>query len=177
MQNYAIGPCCCGSGTIFDHCCGPFLQGKAHAETPEQLMRSRYSAFVLKAHQYILNTQTKAVDPDVTLASLEASQQGVSWLNLEVRDSGITQTTSVGVSTPSVDEQQTGFVEFAATYQQGGRLYKLSEHSRFITQQGLWFYSEGKILPDSGRFKLSGNSPCVCGSGKKYKKCCALKTG
>src|SRR4029453_13356634 len=41
--------CPCLSGEVFGDCCGPFLAGEADAPTAVQLMRSRYTAFVVGA--------------------------------------------------------------------------------------------------------------------------------
>lgn len=49
-----------------------------------------------------------------------------------------------------------GIVEFAA-YFAGGQ----------------WFYVDGELLPPVAVAKVGRNDPCPCGSGKKYKKCCA----
>ena len=39
--------CPCGSGTPYDACCGVLHRGERQAATPEELMRSRYSAYAL----------------------------------------------------------------------------------------------------------------------------------
>ncbi|HSG62441.1 MAG TPA: SEC-C metal-binding domain-containing protein, partial [Pseudomonadales bacterium] len=47
--------CPCGSNKPFAKCCDRFLSGAQHAKTPEQLMRSRFSAFFLGGYgQYLL---------------------------------------------------------------------------------------------------------------------------
>jgi SEC-C motif-containing protein len=38
--------CHCGKGDSFETCCGPFLKGDKSASSAEELMRTRYSAFV-----------------------------------------------------------------------------------------------------------------------------------
>ena len=45
MKNEELCPC--QSGKIYGECCGPVLEGKVKAETAEQLMRARYSAYVI----------------------------------------------------------------------------------------------------------------------------------
>jgi SEC-C motif-containing protein len=45
--------CPCGSGRRLDDCCGHYHRGAA-APTAEALMRSRYSAYVLKNSPYQL---------------------------------------------------------------------------------------------------------------------------
>ena len=36
--------CPCGSGGAYAECCEPIITGAREADTPEQLMRARYSA-------------------------------------------------------------------------------------------------------------------------------------
>jgi SEC-C motif-containing protein len=48
--------CYCGSQKSYNDCCFPFLSGKLIPETPEQLMRSRYSAFCIKNIEYLIST-------------------------------------------------------------------------------------------------------------------------
>ena len=51
MQN-----CPCGMEKPYEKCCGPFIKGDALPQTPEALMRSRYTAFTKTEVDYILNT-------------------------------------------------------------------------------------------------------------------------
>ena len=59
-------PCPCDSGQTYVDCCGAWhlglLQG-LHAPTPEALMRSRYSAYVLGLIDYLLATWHPATAP------------------------------------------------------------------------------------------------------------------
>ena len=50
------GNCPCLSGEQYADCCGRFHRGEAEAPTAEQLMRSRYSAFVVLDAGYLLRT-------------------------------------------------------------------------------------------------------------------------
>ena len=70
--------CPCGTGLPYDGCCGPLHAGDAPAATAEQLMRSRYSAFVLGDAGYLLATwhprtrpATLDLDPDVRWTGLD----------------------------------------------------------------------------------------------------------
>ena len=49
------GPCPCGGGE-YSRCCGPLHRQERRAETAEQLMRSRYSAFAKGEVDYLLHT-------------------------------------------------------------------------------------------------------------------------
>ncbi|MFN2350207.1 MAG: YchJ family protein, partial [Thioalkalivibrio sp.] len=76
------GDCPCGSGKNYAACCGRHHGGEALPETAEQLMRSRYSAYVLGDEAYLLRTWHSSTRPD----SLGLDTR-VKWLGLKIRDS------------------------------------------------------------------------------------------
>ncbi|HJN99342.1 MAG TPA: YchJ family metal-binding protein, partial [Nitrospinaceae bacterium] len=73
---------------------------------------------------------------------------------------------------------------FVAHYTENGEEKTLQEVSRFIREDGKWYYCEhesriisSKPTSSSEPFtrdqpKVGRNDPCSCGSNKKYKKCC-----
>jgi len=146
--------CPCGSGLAYGECCGPFLSGIASPESAASLMRSRYTAFCLKDAAYVLKTWHPSKRPGI----LDFSGDETVWRGLSVlRHEGGGAFDSEGI------------VEFVASYQQGGKLLRLHETSRFLREAGEWRYVDGDIHPEA---KSGRNDPCSCGSGKKYKKCC-----
>ena len=64
------------------------------------------------------------------------------------------------------DADNIGFVSFVARFTEGGKIGAIIERSRFLKENGQWYYIDG-TRPQFGR-----NDPCPCGSGKKFKKCC-----
>jgi SEC-C motif-containing protein len=54
MTNHSS--CSCQSGTPYTQCCQPLHTGQVKALKAEQLMRSRYSAFVLGKIEYLIAT-------------------------------------------------------------------------------------------------------------------------
>ncbi|AMC37030.1 YchJ family protein [Janthinobacterium sp. B9-8] len=118
--------CPCESGRIYAKCCAPFHQGAA-AETAEQLMRSRYSAFVLNLHAYLLATWHSSTRP-ATLGD----EEPVRWIGLKIKDA---QTQALHAE-----------VEFIARYKVGGKAWKLHERSRFVFEEGRWYYIDGDML-------------------------------
>ena len=86
-------------------------------------MRSRYSAYVLGLREYLLVTWHDSTRPQV----LEM-EPATRWLGLDVKQHVVT-----GVDTAEV--------EFVARYRiGGGSAVRLQEHSRFVWEQGRWFY-------------------------------------
>lgn len=89
-------------------------------------MRSRYSAFVLAREPYLLSTWHSSTRPE----SLEA-EPGLKWLGLQVK-----QHTVTGADTSEV--------EFVARYRtSSGKAERLHERSRFVREEGRWFYVDG----------------------------------
>ena len=118
--------CPCG-GDSLAHCCGPFISGAQHAASAEQLMRSRYSAYVLGEENYLSETWHKDSRPDETV-----TDKSLQWLGLEVRQSS--------------QESDAATVEFVARCRVQGRGQRLHEISRFVREDGRWFYVDGNIL-------------------------------
>jgi len=153
--------CVCGSGLKFSDCCESVINGSRPAATAEELMRSRYTANVLRKSRYLLDCWHDATRPE----GLDSSTLP-QWVRLEIVDTLDGKTT---------DDK--GIVEFKATCLQKKGFAVLHERSRFVRQDGKWFYVDGDILMNrelhSGA--IGRNTTCPCGSGRKYKKCCLRK--
>lgn len=152
--------CPCGSGRSLEDCCGPIIAG-APAPTPEALMRSRYSAFVLGELDHVDRTHAPEIREDFNRAEAERSVEECEWQGLEVRNA-------------SEDGDQ-GTVEFVARFKRGGQTFVQHELSSFCRRDGRWLYLAGEVNPKPPQrhfTKIGRNDPCACGSGKKFKKCC-----
>lgn len=123
-------PCPCGHPDGYAACCGPLHEGQA-ADTAEQLMRSRYSAYVLKHETYLLASWHASTRP-ASLA-LNARQPPPTWLGLDIRHH----------EAPDSDHAR---VEFVARYRLGGgRAQRQHEVSRFVREAGRWYYVDGEL--------------------------------
>lgn len=160
--------CPCGSKAHYEMCCGMYHNNPGTAPTAEALMRSRYSAFALQKFDYISMTQKLESDPDQNPEDISDSNGRTQWTSLEILD-----------TVDGGPKDKTGMVEFAAHFKEGSNTGRLSERSLFEKVNGEWFYVSGEheiqghtpyVAPESA--KLGRNDPCICGSGKKYKKCC-----
>ncbi len=157
--------CPCGSNIEYEQCCGPLLSGGRKAETAEALMRSRYSAFVEGAFDYLGESLHPAHRADHDVAATRRWAESADWLGLEIlaTDGG----------KPGDDE---GMVEFVATYKDKGVLRKHHERSRFRREADRWYFLDGEVVPARTQIRegprVGRNAPCPCGSGRKYKKCC-----
>ena len=116
--------CPCGSNKNITDCCLRYLDNLESAPNAEALMRSRYTAFTLQREDYLLATWHKSTRPQ----SLGlADDVHTKWIGLLVKR----------------HEQQNAdhaIVEFVASYKVKGRAYKLHEVSRFVREEGRWFY-------------------------------------
>ena len=151
--------CPCGSDMLFSECCEPYILQRKLPSSPEALMRSRFSAYVKKAYAYIVNTYTVASKQNLTVANIAEASKDTTWIKLEVMS--------------AYEQDEHGEVEFIAFYKVGHRFYAMHELSRFIKEDKRWRYVNGDMLGKTGNINLGRNDTCLCGSGKKYKHCCA----
>ena len=126
MKKKPTEACPCG-GTSYAACCEPWHLGTP-APTAEALMRSRYSAFVLKLEPYLLATW----HPDTRPASLDLADDTTKWLGLEVKR--------------HESDSDHAIVEFIARYKVGGKASRLHETSRFVRENGRWLYIDGTFI-------------------------------
>lgn len=156
-------PCYCCSNKNFETCCAPYLNKSVYPDTPEALMRSRYSAFVLKDITYIEETMRGKALQKADLEQTRLWLDCVDWKGLRVIESK-----KLG--------SDTGLVHFIAEYEQASILKMLEEKSEFKRINQRWFYVKGKQLNSSNteqkKPQIGRNEPCSCGSGKKSKHCC-----
>jgi len=155
--------CPCGSNVDYKECCGAIIGGTRPAETAEQLMRARYSAYVEAEMDFIFETthpdHREGYDHEGTREWAENSE----WLGLE-----ITATRQGGA------DDSAGEVEFIARFREKGALREHHELAGFIRDNGRWYFTDGTLVKPRPKSveKIGRNDPCPCGSGLKYKKCC-----
>ena len=158
-------PCC--SGRELAACCGPYLSGEAVAPTAEALMRSRYSAFVTVNVDYLHDTLAPEARHDFDHAETEAWAKSSKWQGL-----------TINATEAGGEGDETGTVDFTASYRSKGQPFAHRELGSFRREGGRWLYVDGQIggprqaTQQRTGPKVGRNDPCPCGSGKKYKKCC-----
>jgi SEC-C motif domain protein len=127
--------CPCGRAAkarplAYAQCCGRFIDDFAGTPAPdaESLMRSRYTAYTLARAEYLVATWHASRRPaELTL------DEGVKWLGLDVRRH------------KPVDGEHAE-VEFVARQRDaGGRAHRLHETSRFVREDGRWYYLDGDL--------------------------------
>ena len=127
----ALPACPCGSGAGYAACCGPLHDG-VPADSAARLMRSRYSAYVLENEAYLLASWHADTRPSAL--GLAAQRPAPRWLGLQIRGEQV------------LDERHAA-VEFVARYRVGGgRAQRQRERSRFVREQGRWYYLDGESV-------------------------------
>ncbi len=121
--------CPCGRGDAYGECCGRFIGGQQAPPTAEQLMRSRFTAFVLADESYLLRTWDKSTRP----LGIDFDSE-LHWTRLHVLSS------SRGGPFDDV-----GHVHFVALYRTRDGRGRLEEISSFARRNGTWFYVDGEF--------------------------------
>lgn len=116
-----------GQSVAYRDCCGRFIDHWDAAPAPdaEHLMRSRYTAFVRENAPYLQATWHASQRPPAL-----DFEPGAKWLGLQIKDFVAT-----GADTAEV--------EFVARFRVAGRAVRLHERSRFVREDGRWFYVDG----------------------------------
>ncbi|MCQ8211742.1 YchJ family metal-binding protein [Cetobacterium somerae] len=132
-------------------------------KTAEELMKARYNAFENGDIEFIVETHYIETKENMDIEETRKWALNSEWLGLEI------------ISTEKGTENDIeGIVEFKAFYKEKGKETIHHEKSKFIKVNDQWFYYgclplHGTIVKEE---KIGRNDPCICGSGKKYKKCC-----
>ena len=127
--------CPCGSGQTYTDCCEPIISGKRNAETALQLMRSRYTAFSKANVDYLLRSHASQTRPVKDRKNIERWAKSVVWMGLSI------------ISTESGEaNDETGYVEFKATFLEKGKPDQIHERSLFHRENGKWVYVSGMHL-------------------------------
>lgn len=130
-----IDYCPCGNNKVYEECCKPFIDKKKLAETAEELMRSRYTAFTKGKVDYILNTHQKKTRPLKERTKMQKWMNSVEWLGLSI----------VKTENGFIDDDH-GLVEYRAIFIEDGYTEAIHEKSIFVKENGKWFYVSGTHL-------------------------------
>ena len=156
--------CPCGSNKAYGSCCQPVIKGEKHAATAEQLMRSRYSAYVKVEMEHIFTSLHPSYRTDYDEKKTRAWAENSEWHGMQ-----ILRTIKGGI------DDQEAQVEFTVSYTESGMKQEHHELASFKKKDDVWYFTTGKNMPkiiSHTSAKIGRNDPCSCGSGKKYKKCC-----
>jgi len=115
--------CPCNPSNLYENCCKKAHQDINSVTSPEILMRSRYSAFVLANIDYLQESHHSSTRPSkLEKREIFSWTKSVEWIKL-----AILQTTE-------------NTVEFKAYFQENGILNYIHENSLFEKENGHWVY-------------------------------------
>ena len=114
--------CPCGLGENYKECCEIIHLDITKANTAEQLMRSRYSAFALANIDYLILSHHSKTNPLDEKQEILAWAKSVKWQKLEIINS-------------SIDT-----VEFKAYFKENDVDQLLHENSQFEKENNTWKY-------------------------------------
>lgn len=160
-----MSQCACGSKIEFTKCCEPIIAGKEKALTAGALMRARYTAYTTNDIDFIVNTTHADHREDMDIEEITNWSKKSTWKGLEIID-----------EQEGDEDSEWGMVEFKAKFKLADQDLTHHEKSDFEKIDGEWFFVDGTpvVSPQTRTSpKIGRNDPCACGSGKKFKKCCA----
>lgn len=120
--------CPCQSGLMYQKCC-KFAHDGGKVKNAEDLMRSRYSAFVFHIPEYLLKTWHSTQRPE----EIEYDPN-IKWFYLRI----------LSVEEKNAFDEQ--YVTFEARFRENGKAYKFKERSRFVEEAGRLVYIDGEFL-------------------------------
>ncbi|WP_040280667.1 YchJ family protein [Psychroserpens damuponensis] len=121
--------CYCGNIKTYTTCCQVFHLNPKKTQTAEQLMRSRYSAFVLADGDYLMATHHSSTRPIKEKKAIVKWAKSVQWIKLEVIE-----------TTKGSEKDTEGTVTFNAYFFENGKADTIHEKSAFIKENNQWFY-------------------------------------
>ena len=118
-------PCC--SGKIFEECCEPFLLNNKKPAIPEELMRSRYSAYTQINIPYLIETTHPKTRKYYSPKAMQEWAETCNWLKLEVI------------------EAHDNKVLFHAHFEDENGITQVhKELSTFKQEDGVWYFVDGE---------------------------------
>lgn len=117
-------------------------------------MRSRYAAYTLHNIDYIVATTMPSQQPLLDQAAMREWSETTQWAGLEILS-----------HQPNISKNHST-VEFNAFFRTENGLQAHHELSLFVKINERWYFVDPTVPPPNQK------SPCICGSGKKFKHCC-----
>lgn len=121
--------CPCGRKKQYEQCCERIHKDIFKAETAEDLMRSRYTAFTLGDVNYLMQSQHTSTKEEAQKEEIRKWAKSVQWVRLDVLN-----------RTKGLEKDTEGTVTFKAIFKEGGRWDEIYENSTFCKENGHWVY-------------------------------------
>ena len=121
--------CYCGSAKKYTDCCEIAHNDLSSVKTAEQLMRSRYTAFVMANGNYLMRSHHSTTRPTKSKNTIINWAKSVNWIRLEVLE-----------KSKGGNKDNEGTVTFNAYYFEDGKVEVIHEKSAFAREDGVWAY-------------------------------------
>lgn len=121
--------CYCGNLKTYKTCCKVFHLNNGKTETAQQLMRSRYSAFVMANGDYLMETHHSKTRKIIDKNDIVTWAKSVQWIKLEVLE-----------TTKGLKNDTEGTVTFNAYFYDRGKVDVIYEKSAFVKEDNYWKY-------------------------------------
>ena len=122
--------CPCGSNKSYKICCEPIHKDISQAKIPLELMKSRYSAYVLGNIDFLMTSHHPSTRPVLEKQEILTWTKSVEWQRLEI------------IEAKEANSNE-GFVIFKAHFRENGESSVIFEKSRFIKENQHWTYIDG----------------------------------
>ncbi|MGY6647647.1 YchJ family protein [Wenyingzhuangia sp. IMCC45574] len=122
--------CSCGSKKSYKTCCEVIHKDIHKAATPLDLMKSRYTAYVMGNIEFLMLSHHSSTRPVDEKREIAAWAKSVAWIKLEI------------IEASSVNKEE-GFVTFRAYFFEKKLQEEIYETSRFVKENGHWTYIDG----------------------------------
>lgn len=133
-------------------------------ESPRSLLEARYKAMVGGNIDFLLESHHPETRERVDRKALEVWSLQSKWDGIQF------------------DKEETdgdkAYIHFAVRFEQDFKIMTQREKAEFRRSENRWYYFDSEFLKPETIIKgqqPGRNDPCLCGSGKKFKKCCGLK--
>jgi len=142
--------CSCGSGVPYAECCRPYHKGDAAAETPERLLRTRYSGFAYRLIPYIIETTDKS--------NVDYMKDKVAWakkLNKNMMFDGFSFVSlEIGKREDSAADDEAFLSPNVFTVRPAeGDAMVMRERTKFVKRKEAWLFSEGTVTSEEWGLK------------------------
>lgn len=125
--------CPCNPANSYESCCAIAHENVSKVHTAVQLMRSRYSAFVMANGDYLNISHHKSTRSSKAVCQEIAQWASqVTWVKLDIID-----------TTNGKKKDNFGTVYFKAFYLENGKMEVIEENSRFKKEANIWYYLDG----------------------------------
>ena len=121
--------CYCGNLKNYEDCCEQVHENIDNAKTAEQLMRSRYSAFVLANGNFLMESHHSKTRKPKEKKAIITWAKSVNWIKLEIIE------TCLGL-----ENNTNGTVTYNAYFYEHGKVDVIHEKSAFLKENNHWKY-------------------------------------